>query len=53
MQNFSNERLFSNIRFKLADALFSSGVANSSYAQSIIKAMVPREPERTTGIEPF
>lgn len=53
MSNFSNEKLFSNIRFKLADALFSSGVANTSYAQSIIKAMVPREPERTTGIEPF
>jgi hypothetical protein len=53
MQNFSNEKLFSNIRFKLADALFSSGVANTTYAQSIVKAMVPREPERTTGIEPF
>lgn len=53
IQNFSNERLFSNIRFKLADAFFAAGVANSSYAKSVIKRLVPREPERTTGIEPF
>jgi len=53
MRNFSNERLFSNIRFKLADAFFAGGVSNTSYARSVIKQLVPREPERTTGIEPF
>ena len=52
MPSFSNERLFSDKKFRLSYALHEAGVANSSYARDIVKKFIPRMPERTTGIEP-
>jgi hypothetical protein len=49
---FSDERLFSNARFRLVDALSRAGVLQTPYAHSIIQQMVPRQTERTTGIQP-
>ena len=53
MNSFTNDQIFSDTRFKLGYALREAGLSNTAYARSVIKKIIPREPERTTGIEPF
>lgn len=52
LRSFSNEKVFSDLRFRLGNALHEAGVAQTPYARAVIKKLVPRAPERTTGIEP-
>lgn len=52
LRSFSNEKVFSDLRFRLGNALHEAGVAQTPYARAVIKKLVPREPARTTGIEP-
>mmetsp|Transcript_22481 Transcript_22481/g.33705 ORF Transcript_22481/g.33705 Transcript_22481/m.33705 type:complete len:673 (-) Transcript_22481:180-2198(-) len=51
--SFTNEKVFSNALFRLGNALHDAGIAQSDYARAAVKRLVPREPERTTGIMPF
>lgn len=51
--SFSEHRCFSDFKFKLTHALHEAGIARSSYSRAIVKQLIPREKERTTGIEPF
>ena len=53
LRSFTNEKVFSDRRFRLGHALHEAGVAQSSYARTAVKSLVPRQVERTTGIEPF
>ena len=53
MNSFTNDKIFSDSRFKLGHALREAGLSNTVYARAVIKKIIPREPERTTGIEPF
>jgi len=50
--SFSEKRCFSDYKFKLSHALHEAGIARSHYSRSIVKQLIPREKERTTGIEP-
>jgi len=50
---FTDEKLFSNFRFRLADELSRAGMSQTKYARDVIKNIIPRNPERTTGIVPF
>jgi hypothetical protein len=53
MTGFTDEKLFSDPKFRLAYALHESGVASSAYSCAVVKRLIPREPERTTGIQPY
>jgi hypothetical protein len=53
MTGFTNEKLFSDPKFRLAYALHESKVASSAYSCAVVKHLIPREPERTTGIQPY
>mmetsp|Transcript_2226 Transcript_2226/g.2858 ORF Transcript_2226/g.2858 Transcript_2226/m.2858 type:complete len:254 (+) Transcript_2226:783-1544(+) len=52
LRGFTNERVFKDLRFRLGHALHAAGVAKSDYARSIVKRLIPRNTERTTGIMP-
>jgi len=53
MTGFTNEKIFSDPKFRLAHQLHESGVASSAYSCAVVKRLIPREVERTTGIEPY
>jgi hypothetical protein len=53
LKSFSNEKLFSDPKFRLANALHEAGVANSTYSRDVIRQTIPRQEERTTGIKPY
>ena len=53
LTSFTNEHLFQDAKFRLANALHQSGIANSAYSRVVVKRLIPRTTERTTGIEPF
>lgn len=53
LTGFTNEKLFSDPKFRLAHALHENGVASSAYSCAVVKHLIPREPERTTGIQPY
>jgi len=49
---FSNEKVFSDVRFRLGAALHAAGVARSAASRSLVKSIVPRDMNRTTKIMP-
>ncbi len=49
---FTDERIFSDPKFRLAHALHESGKANTAYSLAVVKQIIPRNQERTTGIDP-
>ncbi len=49
---FTDEKIFSDPKFRLAHALHESGKANTAYSLAIVKQVIPRHHERTTGIDP-
>ena len=53
MRSFTNEKVFSDVRFRLGVALHAAGISQTAAARDIVKRLVPREAERTTGIKPF
>ena len=52
MNGFTEKKIFSDPKFRLAHALHESGKANSAYSLAVVKQIIPRKPERTTGIGP-
>lgn len=53
VKNFTNEKLFSDSRFRLGNALHEAGLANSTYARDVVRQAVPRVEATTTGIKPY
>ena len=53
IRSFTTEKLFSDQRFRLGNALHEAGLAKTQYAKEVVKRLIPRKMERTTGIEPF
>lgn len=52
MTGFTNARVFSDPKFRLGFALHEKGIASTAYSIAVVKRLIPREAERTTGIEP-
>lgn len=50
LRTFTNDTFFSDTKFRLAHALHEAGVANTAYSHAIVKQLIPRVTERTTGI---
>lgn len=53
MTCFKAEKIFSDPKFRLAQQLHDKGIASSKYSLAVVKTLIPRETERTTGIEPY
>lgn len=53
VKNFTNEKLFSDSRFRLGNALHEAGLANSTYVRDVVRQAVPRVEATTTGIKPY
>eukprot|EP00956_Cyclotella_meneghiniana_P035277 scaffold113296_cov42-Cyclotella_meneghiniana.AAC.1 len=54
LRSFTNDRVFSDSKFRLANALHEAGVARSTYARNVVRDAIPRaKEERTTGIQPY
>ncbi|EJK49949.1 hypothetical protein THAOC_31127 [Thalassiosira oceanica] len=51
--NFGTDRLFSDSKFRLGNALHEAGIANTSAARDAVRMAIPRTEARTTGIRPF
>ena len=43
LRTFTNERVFSDPKFRLAHALHEKGIANSAYSHAVVKRIIPRE----------
>lgn len=52
-KSFTNEKLFSDARFRLGNALHEAGVAQTRYARDVVRNAIPRVEERTTGLQPY
>ncbi len=50
LNSFTNEKVFSDVRFRLGAALHAAGIAGTAASGAVIRRLIPREPERTTGI---
>ena len=53
LRSFTNEKLFSDSKFRLGNALHEAGVSHTTYARDVIRNAIPRVEERTTGIKPY
>lgn len=53
MTSFTSEKIFSDPKFRLAQQLHEKGIASSKYSLAVVKNLIPRKTERTTGIEPY
>ena len=50
LRSFTNEKVFSDVRFRLGAALHAAGVSQTAASAAMIRQLIPRAPERTTGI---
>jgi hypothetical protein len=50
LRSFTNEKVFSDVRFRLGAALHAAGVSHTAASGAMIRQLIPRAPERTTGI---
>jgi len=50
LRSFTNEKVFSDVRFRLGAALHAAGIAQTAASRAVVRQMIPREPERSTGI---
>ena len=50
LRSFTNEKVFSDVRFRLGAALHAAGIAQSAASRAVVRQLIPRAPERTTGI---
>lgn len=53
LKSFTNEQLFSDTKFRLGNALHAAGLARTKYARDVVRDVIPRCEERTTGIKPY
>lgn len=51
LHGFTDKRVFSDPKFRLAYALHESGKANSSYSLAVVDKLIPRAPARITSWE--
>jgi len=52
-RSFTDEKLFSDPKFRLSNALYEAGINNTIAARDVIRNAIPRTEERTTGIKPY
>ena len=50
LRSFTNEKVFSDVRFRLGAALHAAGVNHTAASAAMVRQLIPRQPERTTGI---
>lgn len=53
LRSFSDERCFSDNKYRLAHALHEAGINNTVAARDTVRSVIPRKEERTTGIRPY
>lgn len=53
LTSFKLEKLFTDPKFRLAHEFHEKGIASSKYSLTVFRRLVPRDVERTTGIEPY
>ena len=53
LRSFSDERCFSDNKYRLAHALHEAGINNTVAARDAVRNVIPRKEERTTGIRPY
>ena len=53
LRSFTNDKVFSDSKFRLANALHEAGVSQSVYARNVVREAIPRSAERTTCIKPY
>ena len=53
LRSFSDERCFSDNKYRLAHALHEAGINNTLAARDAVRNAIPRNEERTTGIRPY
>jgi len=53
LKSFTTEKVFSDSKFRLSNALHEAGVSNTAYARDVIRQAIPRAEARTTGIQPY
>jgi len=51
--SFTDEKLFSDTKFRLANSLHEAGINKTIAARDVIRNVIPRTEERTTGIKPY
>ena len=51
--SFTDEKLFSDKKFRLANSLHEAGINKTIAARDVIRNVIPRTEERTTGIKPY
>jgi hypothetical protein len=52
-RSFTDEKLFSDPKFRLTNALYEAGINKTIAARDVIRNAIPRTEERTTGIKPY
>ena len=52
-RSFTDEKLFSDPKFRLSNALHEAGINKTIAARDVIRNAIPRTEERTTGIKPY
>ena len=53
LKSFTTDKVFSDSKFRLSNALHEAGVSNTAYARDVIRQVIPRAEARTTGIQPY
>ena len=53
LKSFTTDKVFSDSKFRLSNALHEAGVSNTAYARDVIRQAIPRAEARTTGIQPY
>eukprot|EP00984_Skeletonema_dohrnii_P027521 scaffold17082_cov150-Skeletonema_dohrnii-CCMP3373.AAC.8 len=51
--SFTDEKIFSDKKFRLANSLHEAGINKTIAARDVIRNVIPRTEERTTGIKPY
>ena len=51
--SFTDEKIFSDQKFRLAQNLHEAGINKTIAARDIVRNVIPRNAERTTGIKPY
>jgi len=53
LKSFTEDKIFSDSKFRLGNALHEAGLARSTYARDVVRNAIPRAEARTTGIKPY
>lgn len=53
LKSFTEDKIFSDSKFRLSNALHEAGLSNTTYARDVVRNVIPRSEARTTGIKPY